>query len=368
MLPYETMTPTFDSATLPLRPPHKKRDLGPARGCLDVCEYRDGKLLLAGWLLEPQKAMNSARVYVNGVYFAACPLTHRPDLVTVFSSVKHAGSAGFSVQERVLEGLGDIVRVTVVGYAGTAPTAELEAFYSFKDITDLEPPPPELMKRVSGSDSHFAFRIVGLNLALDLFTVIRQHREITNLRTILDWGCGSGRVSSEIRKLAPSIQLSGCDIDSEAVGWCKKSIPGAVFEVIPPYPPTSFADDSFDLIFGFSVMTHLTRKDQQRWLKEMYRLVRPDGLLIVSVHGEFASGFCAGVLPLLKKSGFSDSTIDPALNGIAPEGYYRGTFQTEAYTRKEWKGNFEVLDYIPGGLARFQDLVVLKPKGKKRRS
>ena len=51
---------------------------------------------------------------------------------------------------------------------------------------------------------------------------------------------------------------------------------------------------------------------------------------------------------------------NPALDGIAPEGYYRGVFQTREYTIQEWSKYFEILEYIERGVANYQDLVVMR--------
>ena len=60
-----------------------------------------------------------------------------------------------------------------------------------------------------------------------------------------------------------------------------------------------------------------------------------------------------------------DSTLDPSLDGIAPKGYYRGTFQTQAYTRREWGKVFDFLEYRERGMMNWHDLVVMRaPAGR----
>jgi len=62
---------------------------------------------------------------------------------------------------------------------------------------------------------------------------------------------------------------------------------------------------------------------------------------------------------LSARFGSADSREDRALGGIAPDGYYRGTFQTGAYSLGEWSRYFEIVEFVEGSLAH-QDLVVMR--------
>jgi SAM-dependent methyltransferase len=52
-------------------------------------------------------------------------------------------------------------------------------------------------------------------------------------------------------------------------------------------PPALLDSNTFDLIYAFSVLTHLSVDLQKEWLAEFRRLLRPGGILIFSTHGEF---------------------------------------------------------------------------------
>jgi SAM-dependent methyltransferase len=163
--------------------------------------------------------------------------------------------------------------------------------------------------------------------------------------------------------LPGGLKVHGCDIDGEAVEWCGQNLDSGEFSVIPPFPPTSYPDSSFDLIIGFSVFTHLTREAQGAWLSEMSRLIAPGGLFLASVHGESVTGdqVPERIQDLMRK-GILDDAQDATLNGIAPDGYYRGVYQTHEYTLREYSRYFEVLDYIKRGVGNRQDLVVMRAR------
>jgi hypothetical protein len=61
--------------------------------------------------------------------------------------------------------------------------------------------------------------------------------------------------------------------------------------------------------------------------------------------------------------GIIDELLDETLGDIVPAGYYRSTFQSRAWTEKNWGEYFDILEYIEGGAFDLQDILVLKKKG-----
>jgi hypothetical protein len=92
----------------------------------------------------------------------------------------------------------------------------------------------------------------------------------------------------------------------------------------------------------------------------MHRILSPSGIFLATTHGKFALAFGKGVLnPEFPPSGIDYSTEDNALEGIAPENYYRGTYQAQEYTVREFGKYFKVLEYVERGADNLQDLIVL---------
>jgi len=159
----------------------------------------------------------------------------------------------------------------------------------------------------------------------------------------------------------PIPAIYGCDIDHESIAWCNKNIRGGYFDVIPPLPPTRYADGLFDLVISNSVFTHLARDVQLKWLEEMRRIIAPGGLFLASVHGEFAAFFnFNGKIGDALRDDINDEALDTNLDGVAPKGYYRGTFQKRAYTERVFGQFFEIVDYVEAGSLNVQDLVVMR--------
>jgi SAM-dependent methyltransferase len=102
---------------------------------------------------------------------------------------------------------------------------------------------------------------------------------------VLDFACGYGR----------SLRYTVADF-GDAV-WASEILPGAVDFVCDELGVHAFAsatdperlrcDDTFDVVFVSSLFTHLPRRTFTRWLQRLHGLLRPDGLLVLSVHDEF---------------------------------------------------------------------------------
>jgi hypothetical protein len=112
-------------------------------------------------------------------------------------------------------------------------------------------------------------------------------------------------------------------------------------------------------------MTHLTADAQAAWLGELARILKPDGIALLTFAG--SAGTAAGSLwrsgPWWKaysSSGFDAEIRDPVLEGyIADSDYYRQTNQTPANVAATWSRHFEVLETIEAAFGN-QDLAILR--------
>jgi SAM-dependent methyltransferase len=102
---------------------------------------------------------------------------------------------------------------------------------------------------------------------------------------ILEFGCGCGRVLRHLSQW-DDVTLFGVDWNARAVRWCRKNLPRArVFRgrLGPPLPAT-LAD--LDLVYAFSVFTHLPEELQTAWLRELSSRLKHGGLLLLSTMGD----------------------------------------------------------------------------------
>ena len=122
-------------------------------------------------------------------------------------------------------------------------------------------------------------QIQSLDLALN-----RNGWSLGSFSSILDFGCGPGRLSQHLCWLAPKAQLFGCDLDPEAVIEAQRSCPRGHFHANQAMPPLVFEDGQFDLVLCWGVFTNISEASQRVWLKELARVLRPGGVMLSTTH------------------------------------------------------------------------------------
>jgi len=120
-------------------------------------------------------------------------------------------------------------------------------------------------------------------LGLGVYRCIRDAIPHEAGQTILDFGCGSGRVPGCFAS-EPQVHLTGCDIHQPSIAWMQANFaPDIRLFANSETPPLPEADDTFDLIYCGSVFSHLTA--WAPWLMELHRILKPGGALVASLHG-----------------------------------------------------------------------------------
>jgi SAM-dependent methyltransferase len=155
------------------------------------------------------------------------------------------------------------------------------------DADGLPLPPARLRTSVGPLHADTAFFLAsGRHNAELLDELLRE--EGTSLQecgALLDWGCGCGRVLRHWSHLQ-DVEISGCDIDSTMVAWCRENLPFANVRLNELDPPLPY-DGGFGLVYAFSVMTHLSEDLQRSWVRDVHRVLRPGGHFVFSTLGEY---------------------------------------------------------------------------------
>jgi SAM-dependent methyltransferase len=168
-------------------------------------------------------------------------------------------------------------------------------------------------------------------------------RPIEQCRAILDFGCGCGRVLRQWKDLAGTA-FYGTDLNAEGVQWCREQLPFASVSVNSSEPPTSFADESFDAIYAFSVLTHMPADIQRRWLQEFRRVLKSGGLLIFSTHGSYY----APRLSNKDRQRFLDGKLVVRFASAAGSNLCN-TYHPETFVRRELAPGWEIAAFTPEG-------------------
>jgi len=220
-------------------------------------------------------------------------------------------------------------------------------------------PPARLRDRVHGVPDVASFLTGGRQAQEGLERALQEYgRPMDSFDRVLDFGCGCGRTLRWFEPYGRSCSLHGCDIDEEAIQWCRAHLPFARFAVNRPVPPLPFESGLFDMIYAVSVFTHLDERRQFQWLAELRRVAAPAAVVLVSLHGK-PSWLALGNAErgALREKGFLFFPTQ-SWKGIFPE-WYQNAFHTPAYVKQQFSRYFDVVDYRPEGLNAFQDLVLM---------
>ncbi|MHB8647899.1 MAG: class I SAM-dependent methyltransferase [Thermomicrobiales bacterium] len=225
------------------------------------------------------------------------------------------------------------------------------------------PLPPEALRfRVHGDNDIEGFernsKITYDSLIAALTSV---HRPLASFHDVLDFGCGCGRTLRYFAGHAGKTNFYGTDIDAEAIAWCRRHLRFASFKVNRPLPPLSYRAGTFDLIYAISVFTHIDEEYQFRWLDELRRVMKRQGIVVITTHGpHLIQALPEEERASAEQAGFSFIRSD-YWQGIFPD-WYQSAYHMPGYIREHFNQFFDILNYLPRGMGEYQDLWVLQKK------
>ncbi|NLK15041.1 MAG: class I SAM-dependent methyltransferase [Bacteroidales bacterium] len=212
----------------------------------------------------------------------------------------------------------------------------------FKRINpDVILPPPYFLYETFNLN-YFSFYDKSIETAKWLISFFEKYKKLENVN-ILDWGCGPGRV---IRHLPSFIDSSckcyGTDYNKKYIKWCKDHIHNVTFTTNQLQPPLEYLSNFFDIAYGISIFTHLSEEMHHAWFNELMRVLKPGGMLFLTLHG---SAFSEKLTDEEKKQ-FDNGGL--VVRGTTKEGHRTfAAFQSEAFV-KRLIGENTVLEHVAG--------------------
>lgn len=199
-------------------------------------------------------------------------------------------------------------------------------------------------------------------------TIGQQYGKTLDEKTpILDFGCGWGRIIRFFLKDVEPANLYGVDCDSVIIELCITLNLQAHFQIIHPSPPTDFSDNMFDLIYAYSVFSHLSEDIHTQWLMEFKRILKPGGIFIATTRPKEFIFLCAQwrqmrELPVYLR-GSAASFIDAGQvleeynagkycfsytggDGSRDGSFYGETCIPRQYVERNWSQYFSEVDFI----------------------
>ncbi len=98
--------------------------------------------------------------------------------------------------------------------------------------------------------------------------------------SVLDYGCNDGKTLASLRHDGKALRV-GVDLCGDAVEAGRQKFPKLRLDCITKGQRLSFADGTFDYVLILDVIEHIF--DQALILRELRRVMKPDGRLVISV-------------------------------------------------------------------------------------
>jgi SAM-dependent methyltransferase len=168
---------------------------------------------------------------------------------------------------------------------------------------------------------------------------------------VLDFGCGWGRLTRFLARDVPAEGLCGCDPYPGILDVCARTrVPGRLAPI--PYVSESLPfDDRFDLVYAFSVFTHLSEATHLASLRAIHAGLTEGGLLIATIrppayarnglHEALPSGSAARKLERGKPSYlFAAHDVQPSGGEVT----FGEAVVNLPYVRERWGELFELVD------------------------
>lgn len=333
-------------------------------------DRQEGVLKVNGWLVSTQERIESSCLVCSGLVAENIELTessgaqldrfaYMPDGVVCYDFRCSASSMGE-----------DDVEIHLCDAKSLKPYNEYASYFWGEWLEDYALPPRTLIELVAGGYYPYLFNLNGYSTYMNANKILKQvaGAPLAEFDNLLDWGCGCGRTTRFFQRERKCPNVYGVDIISELVEFCQSEYTFGEFAKVKTVPPIPYADSTFDLVFAFSVLTHIKEKEHLDWLEELDRVTKPGAVLLLSVHNFNSLAYVGfSQKPLLMENfdryGFADAGECDNLDGfIVEEDYYHNVFHSLEYIEKIWSKYFNIVDVIIGANARHQDIVVLRKR------
>ena len=171
---------------------------------------------------------------------------------------------------------------------------------------------------------------------------------------VLDFGCGWGRILRVFLNEVDPGNLLGLDVQPSMVDLAIETTGHDHYRTCEVLPPTGLPSGSFDLVYSYSVFSHLAPSTAFAWIAELSRLLAPGGILCVttrprahieiwhkerhekSVHSQHYAHLFADAGSDLARFDRGEFVFHPGAQRYLRARHYGEAVVPEAYARTFW--------------------------------
>jgi len=213
-----------------------------------------------------------------------------------------------------------------------------------------------------GKAFHYYFATGGL-LATRTRDYLLQRGADPSQLSLLDFACGYGRITRYLALVFREVVCS--DVEPEMIEFAKERFGVHGFPSAIEAGAVAFPERRFDVVFSFSLFTHLHPEIWSTWFWTLFERVAPEGHFILSTRSpEFArkkgETFDEGELVQFREKNETLDRLDARIYGqtTASKAFVEGVI-------RERVGEIEYLDHFPSGTFDLhQDMHVFRKRGR----
>jgi len=217
--------------------------------------------------------------------------------------------------------------------------------------------PPDYLMYESSRLDYDKYYFDGQDTASWLVETLEKYKPLENEK-ILDWGCGSARIVRHLPALLSSCEIYATDYNKKSIEWGRANIENVKFYENEINPPLNFEENYFDVIYGISILKHLSEKSHKDWMKELVRVTKQDGIILLTTQGNMFRN----LLSKAEKYRFAQGELVIRATGKERHRVY-DTFHPTIFMYNFFAKYATILLYIPGEIKQGkleQDLWILK--------
>jgi hypothetical protein len=167
----------------------------------------------------------------------------------------------------------------------------------------------------------------------------------------------------------------------EAIEICKETNRHCQFQLVSPFPPSLLPDATFDLVYAYSVFSHLSEAAHLAWLAEFARVLTPGGLLIATTRPREFILACAQAREDGDTRDWAQGTVKAFLHtkealtrydrgeflyeplgagGVLDASFFGETCIPEQYVFQKWSQLLEIVGYLDSRRLCVQNVIVAR--------
>ncbi len=160
-------------------------------------------------------------------------------------------------------------------------------------------------------------------------SALLNQTELIPHQSILDLGCGTATLTLLLEKQNPMLKIIGLDGDRQALSIGRAKAQRANIDIhfdegfsfnLP------YSDESFNHVFSSLLFHHLTYENKKKTIEEIYRVLKPSGVLHVADWGKPRSAVMRGLFLLVQLlDGFK--TTSDNIQGRLPNLFEQAGFK-----------------------------------------